>query len=242
MKKSTTIALLFIIIVAVLALWLTFSLFKFDGENRNADLGQFGDFYGGVLGTIITVAGLFFIYKTYSSQSEQLIIAKYDADFEIINKLYNDLLADIDSIQYRKAKNEINQSLMHSELYQGIDALYNFDAAHWNNPNSVINHLNSIALSFEQLLEMVKRVKYKYQDMKDIMLSKTYFLFYSKIIWPAYSIYENRDKYELEHNPDATLFFNAYEKLSKESIIYLVDKKRISEPTNSKIIKLMGKN
>jgi hypothetical protein len=80
---------------------------------------------------------------------------------------------------------------------------------------------------------MTKKIKYKYQDMKEIMLTKTYFLFYSKIIWPATGIYTDRIGLELvQKHADSSLFFEAYEKLTKETIDYLVNANRIKPPQN----------
>jgi hypothetical protein len=204
-------------------------------------LGQFGDFYGGVLGTIITIVGLIYIYRTYKVQNIQLDVAKKDADLSIINKLYSELLQDINSIQYRRKKADGSGDI----LFEGIDALYNFDQTHVNNPNSVLNHLNSILVSFEQIIMMANKVKYKYTDMKDITLTKIYFLYFSKIIWPVYQeIYKHR-KAELisAKHAGAEFLFEKYEQLTRESYRYLITKKHVypPNPSDKEMIDLLNK-
>lgn len=232
-----------IITVVIFILLFNLQIIFPDSDFRHSTLGEFGEFYGGVLGTILALAGLYFIYQTYSQQAEQLKIAKYDADFEIINKLYNDLLEEINSIQYRKTRNQDGHEIIQAELYQGIDALYNFDSSHWKNPNSVINQLNSIIISFDQLLMMTNKVKFKYDDLKEIMLTKTYFLFNSKILWPAVAIYSSREEFGLTNdNADSTIFFKGYKRLTIATIDYLTKKKLMNLPTNQQIASILQNN
>lgn len=189
-------------------------------------LGQFGDFYGGILGTIITFFGLYFIYNTYKVQSTQLDIAKKDADLEIFNKLYSEILQEINSIQYRRRIKENGKYIEEKEkLFIGIDALYNFDENHWHSPNSVLNHLNSIMVSFDQLISMTEnKFKYKHKETKNILLTKIYFLFYSKITWPVYQeIYRHRKKELIDKgHPDSPPLFNLYKRLTKQTYDYLL--------------------
>lgn len=197
-------------------------------------LGQFGDFYGGILGTIVTFFGLYFIYHTYQLQNKQLDIAKKDADFEIINKLYSDLLQEINSIQFRR-KDYVTLTRHEETLFTGLDALYNFDNNHWHSPNSLLNNLNSIIISFNQLILMANRVKYKYTDMKDIMLTKIFFLSYSKIVWPVYHEIYSKQREELlqRGHPDSPALFINYEHLTKQTYEYLLKGGHVGEPSDS---------
>src|ERR1035437_3847861 len=134
---------------------------------------DFGTFYGGILGTIVACFGLYFIFRTFDVQEKQFDIVKKDADFNIVNRLYDNLVQEINSIQFRKKENQIDVG----QVFNGIDALYNFDGSHWNNPNSVLNHLQSIFIAFEHILLLAdKKIRYKYDDQKDIILTRIYFL------------------------------------------------------------------
>lgn len=204
-------------------------------------LGQAGDFYGGILGTIITIFGLYFIYRTYNIQNIQLDVAKKDSDLEIINKLYSDLLQEINTIQYRRIKRNEKGELS-EELFLGLDALYNFDENNIHSPNSILNNLNSIIFSFDQLIFMAEsKVKYKYQDMKNIMLTKIYFLYYSKITWPVFHrIYNNRTIIKIEGNPDYHSFLKNYKRLTKRTQDYLQKSGHIGAPITEGMIQLLS--
>lgn len=210
-----------------------------------ATLGQFGDFYSGCIGTIITFFGLYFIYRTYILQNNQLDIAKKNSDLEIVNKLYSELLQEINSIQFRRKVKDTNGGFVDAkgELFLGIDALYNFDKNHWHSPNSVLNHLNSIMVSFDQLIFMTEnRFMYKHKETKNILLTKIYFLFYSKITWPVYQeIYQNGKEELLRAHPDSPPLFKLYERLTKKSYDYLLKGEHIGISTDPQMMDLLNK-
>lgn len=158
-------------------------------------LGQFGDFYGGVVATIASICAGVYLYFTYKN-------SKKDSDFQIINRLFDNIVHDINSLQFRvqydkkkegdaddKEFTELNADKQ--KFYTGIDAIYNFNAFQHTNPNSVMDHLSSILNSFENLIYMAdKKVLYKHGDMKEITLKRIYYLFYSQILWPVWSLEE----------------------------------------------------
>lgn len=219
--------------------------FKIDKQS----FGLFGDFYGGLLATIASIFALIYIMLTF-------INSKKESDFEMINRLYDNIVDDIDSIQYRriykhrKRKDSDNDEFLpkeECELYTGIDALYNFDHHFKENPNSVLNHLNLILNSFEQIVLMAKRIRYKWGDMKWITIDRIYLLYYSKILWPVYErIIKEHGKSLLNDGNDdfkesiATL----YAKLSLDTLDYLsggqlarLPKKELRSDENKKPIK-----
>ncbi len=245
-KKSSWKSIVIVTVIVIVTLLTLYYIFDYrqccscDRYFSPATLGQAGDFYGGILGTIVTFFGLYFIYQTYKLQNSQLDTAKKDSDLEILNKLYSDLLQEINSIQYRRmTKNEKGEKK--EELFQGLDALYNFDENHRESPNSVLNHLNSIIFSFDQLINMAdKKVKYKYQEMKAIMLTKIYFLYYSKITWPVFHrIYNDRKILKIDGNPDYDSFVKNYKRLTKQTQKYLQDGGHIGKPITEGMIELL---
>lgn len=199
---------------------------------------DFGTFYGGILGTIVACFGLYFIFRTYDIQEKQFEIVKKDADFNIVNTLYDNLIQEIDSIQFRKRKDEDDVG----QVFHGIDALYNFDSSHWNNPNAVLNHLQSVFIAFEHILLLAdKKIRYKYDDQKDITLTRIYFLYYEKIIWPVYQHLYREVKEELlkRGHPGTNELFAKYEDLTKKTYKFLLEKKYVGMPTEQEILKLV---
>lgn len=189
--------------------------------------GQFGEFFGGVFATIASILALVYIVLTFRN-------SKRDSDFELINEIFEKLQTDINSIQYRKTKtkkendDETVIELKPNEQisYTGIDALYNFDKDYKVNPNSVLNHLNLILNSFDQLILLAnKRIKFKHNDIKWLTIDRVYLLFYSKILWPVYE--QIIDKHysvlisENGHDDFKTSIANQYAKLSLDTIDYL---------------------
>jgi uncharacterized membrane protein len=213
-------------------------------------LGQFGDFYGGILGTLITFISIYFIYRAYSVQQEaynvqqqELELAKKSADLEILNRLYSELVEGINNIEYRRVKTNPNEtSPEESEIFRGVDALYNFDETFMNNRNSVLNSLNGILVSFDQTISMINKVKYKYADMKEIMLTKVYFLYYSKILWPVYShiLDKHRDALLAMKQPNAQTLFSNYERLTRETYKFLISKGYVERPSEPKILAIIN--
>jgi len=79
--------------------------------------------------------------------------------------------------------------------------------------------------------------------MKDIILTKIHFLYFSKIIWPVYQeIYNNRkDELMAAKHAGTELLFQKYEQLTRQSYNYLIDKNYVSppNPSDKKIINLL---
>lgn len=205
-------------------------------------LGQFGDFYGGILGTLVTFASVYFIFQAYRTQQKELEISKKSVDLETLNRLYSELVAQIDTLEYRRIKYEMGRPTSETEMFKGSDALYNFDDYYMVNPNTVLNSLNGILVSFRHTILMIGKVRYKYSFMKEVMLTKVYFLYYSKIIWPVYSYIYDKHKDVLlnDKQPNAKHIFENYESLTKEAYKYLISKGHVDAPSEPKIRTIIG--
>ena len=206
---------------------------------RHDDLANFGTFYGGILGTIIAIFGIYYIIKTYHIQQRQFETVQTDADFNIINNLFDKLSNEINSVQYRR-KNSSKPG--DYTVFNGIDAFYNFDKNHWNNPNAVLNHLQSILIDFEHIIYLTKnKIKFKNSNLKDLTLTRIYFLYFKKIIWPVYDKIYRYEKDELIKRKHSGIneLIKKYEDLIKESYNFLLDKNYVSKPSESDILKLL---
>jgi hypothetical protein len=64
-KKTLGASLFIIMTICAATLVITLLIFKLNRNSTFSSLGPAGDFYGGLLGTIITFFGLYFIYQTY---------------------------------------------------------------------------------------------------------------------------------------------------------------------------------
>jgi hypothetical protein len=198
-----------------------------------ATLGQFGDFYGGIIATIAAIVAGVFLYQTYE-------IAKKDSDFQNINKLFDNIVNDINGIQFRTKYDKDWKELPPNQqtLYTGVDAIYNFDSLSHTNPNSVLNHLSFIINSFENIIYLANKVLYKYDDMKEITMRRIYYLYYSHILWSVWELeFPNQKKINAVPNlltslskqnlhDDSKFTVDKYAKLSIETIAFLSDDKR----------------
>ncbi|RZK37125.1 MAG: hypothetical protein EOO61_09400 [Hymenobacter sp.] len=182
----------------------------------NNPLSDYATTIAGLLGTAITLTGVAFLIYAFKDQQRQ-------AESELFNKLYDDLLEDINSIQYRKHYKKILLSPDDSELLQGVDAIFNYQPDDGNNPNSVLNHLNLIVLSFDNILNLINASNRQDAYYKKVMLYKVYLLFYSKIHWPCkHGIYERYGARLLRGGwGNASMLFYKYEVLTKQAYTFL---------------------
>jgi hypothetical protein len=233
--KTPTIKIF--LVIAILSLLFALLLFE---NNRCFDklaLGQFGDFYGGVVATLAAILAGIYLYKTYLN-------GKKDSDFQIINRLFENIVQDINNLQYRVLNDENWERLPFEEqaFFTGMDAIYNFNSLHKTNPNSILNHLNSIINSFDNIIFMANKVRYKYADLKEITLKRIYFLYYSRILWPVWELeYPNernqngaRGLLSSLKDPKYDHFYtiNRYAEFSIRTIKFLSDKKIISDKSS----------
>jgi hypothetical protein len=194
-------------------------------------IANYGTAFNGIVGTGITILGVAFLLYAYKDQKRQ-------AEAELFNKLYTDLLDDINSIQYRKKLKRTLFSADSSELFQGVDALYNYTADDNDNPNSVMNHLNLIITSFNHLIKTIECSVYQSPDFQEIMRDKVYLLFHSKIYWPTIDgLYANY-RYQLMNNNwgNAKIFFFEYKKFANQAFNYLIERNMLTlEPASDSL-------
>ena len=153
---------------------------------------------------------------TYRIQGEDHKINNQNQDIDYINNLYDSILEDINNTEFGEHK--------------GLEAFYNY---RWepNVPvNSVLDSLNAILYSFENLILFAKATKYKNEEIKRITLTRIYFLFYSKVLWPvSFAIWDQKDKLLSKHD-DSKFILPMYAKLTKETVNYLGSQKVIAVP------------
>lgn len=244
--KELNLKIPHILAIVCLSIALTTAIFNLDyffclKIRDTTVLSEFGTFYGGIIGTTVASFGFYFIIKTFRIQEQQFDIVKKDADFNIINTLYDNLLSEIDSIQFRKKGIEGAPD----EILTGIDALYNFDIESLKSSNAVVNHLQSILIAFEHLLLLAdKKIRYKYSEQKNIMLTRINFLYYEKIMWPVYESFFKRgvrSQLEEQNHPGTDKLFAKYEELTAKSYLFLIEKQYVGEPTEPEIARILEK-
>ena len=92
MKKSRIVDIIIIstLVIAVTACMVVY-IWRFTGgiSTEQEVFGQFGDYLGGVVGTLVSLFSLVYIYKTYRKQvefSEHEIKLSYKQQFESLRK------------------------------------------------------------------------------------------------------------------------------------------------------------
>ncbi len=199
------IAIVIILLTLFMFLWKV-PIFHFRNEIDATKFEEFGDYLGGIFGAI---SFILLIY-TYNLQHEETHINRQTQDIEYINILYNNIVDDISNAVYGK--------------YKGLEAIYNFK---WNSEikNSIMDTLNSILLSFENLIEIAKNdTNYKNDKIKDITLTRIYFLFYSKVLWSVDTgIWEQREILLSDHD-DSKFIIPRFAKITQETVKYLTDR------------------
>jgi hypothetical protein len=193
------------------------TLFDWTSQIDSSKFGQYGDFVGGLLGTFFAGLTLFLLVHTYRIQRKDNVINRQNQDINDIEILYNNIVIDINNLRFRD--------------HIGTDAFYNFTKANdfFKVGNSVMDDLNSLLFSFENLLGIIRNTNFKKQTVKDALLTRTYFLFYSKVLWPVHREIWSTNRPELLKNHDDSKFiFPRYKGLSKETIEYLTEKDLIA--------------
>jgi hypothetical protein len=76
--------------------------------------------------------------------------------------------------------------------------------------------------------------------MKEIMMTKIYFLYYSKISWPVFHrIYNERKILKIDKNPDYNSFLRNYKRLTKQTQEYLQNAGHVGAPVTEGMIELL---
>ncbi len=107
-KKSFNTPPIILGITVITALISLLLFFWFVGKSNGfsldaTDWGVFGDYLGGVIGTVVSVATLYFVYLTYSNQTKLLIQSQFETSFFSLlnhqNNLLNSLSDDFSSTE-----------------------------------------------------------------------------------------------------------------------------------------------
>jgi hypothetical protein len=183
------------VIIAGLGLYLFVLLSFVAGSNwlpvrlhGNSALSEYATVIAGTVGTAVTILGVAFLIYAYQAQQRQ-------SQNALFNKLYEDLLNDINSVQYRKTSGSSGSA----ELFQGVEALFQYEAKDDKVESSVLNHLNLILVSFKQLVALLDD-KTNSVEEKGIFLQKIYLLYLAKIYWPGHKISHDYRHYIMLNN------------------------------------------
>jgi hypothetical protein len=193
-------------------------------------LANYGDFMGGTVGTLLTGASLILILITYKSQSKYQRTEAQKQTLQFGSQLIVDIETDIEQLTLNKSKGK--KALFDLRVTSFPDGKYTF-----------LDKLNSILNMYNQLFKMMEGIDDK--DKKEFILTRTYFSFYSSILWPLYNknikkniLYTDIRDYLKEHHRDSDKLFKLYEDLTKRCVEYLYKEKNfIAKP---KIVFLKG--
>ncbi len=201
------------------------SLFNLSSTIDYHKFESFGTFISGAL-SILTI---YLLYKTFQEQVRQSILSKEAFETDTISTQYSQIVFEINNLEYK--------------TYKGLDALYNFDDTHRQNPNSIMNHLCLIFVLFENTINLVEQVKFLNPVRQNDELTKLYLLFYSKLTWTVYqNIYDKLyEDYEipdeikivkgLKRHNDSVIIFNKYKELTAKTYEFLLKLQLVTLPT-----------
>ncbi|MBN2348790.1 MAG: hypothetical protein JXJ22_08140 [Bacteroidales bacterium] len=227
MNKTVRVLLVIFSIILILLSFVFFigNLYSvLNIELSTLELSRYGDFMGGFFGTILAGASILILYLTLQSQIKLTKNERIKSDLELINQLINELNADINNLSVG-GKN-------------GVECFYLMSKDFFRNPQHLLDMLNTYLISMENLIQIAKNSRYKNKKIKKSVLTRIYFNYYSKILWPVYRQYENNGKTEtyidiknfllneIKHD-DSKVILPKYEKISKKCIKYLEENRLI---------------
>jgi hypothetical protein len=122
--NNRNIALIFIwISVIILGAFLV--IIYFDGFNfwssgsvKYDVTGQVGDFIGGVIGTIISAAGFYFLYLTFADQRNSFARERFESKFFDLLKLHRENVSEMNFDGTKRAEDE-DSLFIENKLYDG---------------------------------------------------------------------------------------------------------------------------
>lgn len=189
--------------------------FEFDKDIDGNRFSQYGSYIGGLLGATFAGLSFFIIALTYKHQIDISESAKRTEQLNYIHSLYDSVLSEINNLSYKNIR--------------GTEVFYTFNIESINEPQGVLDQLNSLLSSFENLISFSKSSAYQNAETKRITLTRIYFLYYSKIIWPVHANIWTKMKGRLQaEHDDAKFYFSKYQNLSNEAIEYLVSQNLIA--------------
>ena len=162
--NKTLYLLIFIIAIPIYGFW--FSM------NNVQNLAQFGDFIGGIFGTIITTVSVYYIIKTFRNQSNNEIQKQFDSYYIEFDTFLNSidasgnlikeyLISKFESIKsdINKIEDSINNTEYSNEIYDTIESVSNI-AENETSINRVFDYYSM----FEQFQSNLKSEKEQYQN------------------------------------------------------------------------------
>lgn len=191
-------------------------------SHNKSEWGSFGDYIGGILGTILTGLTIYLLYVTYSAQKEQVKAVTKDFLVRFIDLQYDQIIKDINDISYLG--------------YKGSDALYKWNEAHKEeeNQNNVVNTLNFILHTFNSHITFIEKSDFD-EKIKTNFYCRAYLMVHSKIIWPVLAkLYD--DSAFKNHTDNLYINFNT---MITTTYRYLVPKEKLSKPTDKRLLLLM---
>ena len=206
-------------LVAILVVSLPFisksTLFRFDQDIDANRFSQYGSYIGGLLGASFAGLSFFILAKTFIQQLATEKSRILNETLSYIDKLYDSTVKEISNLSYKSTR--------------GVEVFYTFNEESLKEPQGLLDQLNSVLSTFENLVDYAKVATYPTDDIKRITLTRIYFLYYSKVLWPVHaSIWTTlRDTLEKDHD-DSPFYFRKYRELSKETIEYLVRQNQIA--------------
>ena len=236
-----------IILIILSAIFLIVSTFLFgyrqyfsiNSEIDSSRFYEYGQFTSGILGLVLAGFSIYLIYLTFLNQTNQLENSRNQLksvqdnyDLDVINTIYDQILQDIHDITYIKRNNKNDYV-----KFQGYDSFYYWSEDTRTNPNSVLNHLVFVLNSIENYLSRVKDCISPNNPIYDILLSRVYLMFHSKVLWPVLEkIYSSQ---KVKNHTDAEIIFTKFDNLIVEAYKYLLAKKMLNKPDHPRIIELL---
>jgi hypothetical protein len=248
-KKYYPIIIISFLVACLILYWV---FYKLAGCSLlYANPGLFGDFVGGVIGTVLTAIAAIFVYGTYETQREQLKVQnsefelqKKEANQTLVDNLYDRIVKDVEDLEVTFDKNKHFEKRDPEFItYKGVFVLYNLtDLININ--NTALNQLNLILISCEHLFNLTNSATYKWALQKDINNDRNFLMFYTKILWPIHQFYlQGWDKLITElkpQHPDSLGTRTRFEKLLKTTYKYLLDKQLVGMPVDIAYLKIIN--
>lgn len=207
---TTCIIILFSLPFIIKSTW-----FEFDKDIDGNRFSQYGSYIGGLLGATFAGLSFFILALTFKHQIDISEATKKNEQLNYIHILYDSVLSEINNLSYKNIR--------------GTEVFYSFTMESINEPQGVLDQLNSLLSSFENLISFSKTFTFPNEETRKITMTRIYFLYYSKIIWPVHANIwtKMKDRLQAEHD-DAEFYFIKYQNLSIEAIEYLSNQNLIA--------------
>jgi hypothetical protein len=186
-----------LILLVISAIILYFRVFNDNLSKNQTDWGLFGDYIGGVVGTISTLIAFVYVYKTYKLQNENYYITGFESNLfkmieshhKIIDRIYyTGEIVGINALNHYRAQidrfiDEYGAYIYQGEIVRPQDKFLelNFHAKTNQLISYYSNNYNNLFYKIGHYFRHIYHI-FKYIDNDDNKLSKEQKMFYSKII------------------------------------------------------------